>query len=294
MGVETIAVGTIDEAIGVLDRFDGTVLVLRPHAAGDEVSDLPARVVLHASTLEAVRSLVGRRLILQCASSLRDGGLSAEEIAAAVVTVGRQQLEGFSLSLPLEHVAKMRQISEIGGWIDRLLLTGLDHLCVYVNHVSDSDLAVLRHRYPSVDIRTRVGTSLWLGDPRSLTITGTVIASESVRRGQRFGYRQHVARTDLEIVTVVGGTTHGVGLQAPKAVHGSERAKTVYRAAMAAINRNMSPFSWDGRRLRFAEPPHMAVSMLVVPKGISAPRVGDRVPAKLRYTTTRFDRVGIA
>ncbi len=154
------------------------------------------------------------------------------------------------------------------------------------------DLA-LRTRYPETDIRARLGTRLWLGDTTALEVAGTVIAVESVPRGGRFGYRQRRARADLSIVTVVGGTTHGVGLQAPKMARGGERFKTVSRAGMAALNLHLSPFSWKGRRLWFAEPPHMSVSMLVVPKGVDPPVSGDLLPARLRFTTTRFDRVEV-
>jgi hypothetical protein len=97
----------------------------------------------------------------------------------------------------------------------------------------------------------------------------------------------------MSIVTVVGGTAHGVGLQAPRMARGRERFRTVTRAGMAAFNMHLSPFSWNGRRLWFAEPPHMSVSMLIVPNGVEPPAPGDLLPARLRYTTTRFDRVEI-
>ncbi|CAM5407932.1 hypothetical protein STANM309S_05548 [Streptomyces tanashiensis] len=67
-------------------------------------------------------------------------------------------------------------------------------------------------------------------------------------------------------MVVAGGTSHGVGLEAPKALHGvMPRAKGVARAGLATVNRNLSPFVWGGKQRWFAEPPHMQVSILFVP-----------------------------
>jgi Alanine racemase, N-terminal domain len=293
LGVDAIAVGTIDEARRVLPRFGGLVLVLRPHSPGDYVGDLPLRVVFHAASREALEDLDGRRVILQCATSIYDGGMDLDELETLVPFLEEGVVEGYSLSLPLERHGAGRQLAEIAAWIEWLRSAAVSPLRVYVNHVSDTEIRALRGRYPDADIQARLGTRLWLGDTTALHVTGTVIAVESVPRGGRFGYRQRRARADVNIVTVVGGTTHGVGLQAPKMARGRERLKTVSRAGMAALNLHMSPFSWKERRLWFAEPPHMSVSMLVVPKGVEPPSPGCLLPARLRYTTTRFDRVEI-
>lgn len=293
LGVSAIAVGTVDEARRVLPHFGGLVLVLRPHTPGDCVGDLPSRVVFHAATRDALEDLDGKRVILQCATSLYDGGMDLEELESLFPQLGEGMVEGFSLSLPLERHGRGRQLGEIAAWIEWLRSAEVDPLRLYVNHVSDTEITALRTRYPDTDIRARLGTRLWLGDSAALQIAGTVIAVESVPRGSHFGYRQRRARADLSIVTVVGGTTHGVGLQAPRMARGSERWKTVSRAGMAALNLHMSPFTWRDQRLWFAEPPHMSVSMLVVPKGVDPPLPGDLLSARLRFTTTRFDRVEV-
>ena len=201
--------------------------------------------------------------------------MDLEELESLVPWLQAGMLEGFSLSLPLERHRGGRQLAEIGAWIEWLGGAEVEPLRVYVNHVSDAEISALRTRYPETDIQARLGTRLWLGDTSALQVAGTVMAVESVPRGGRFGYRQRRARADLSIVTVVGGTTHGVGLQAPRMARGRERWKTVSRASMAALNLHLSPFSWKDRRLWFAEPPHMSVSMLVVPKGVDAPIPGD-------------------
>lgn len=290
--VDAIAVGTVDEARQVLAHFGGFVQVLRPHTPGDSLDGLPSRVVLHAASVNALSNLKGRRVIVQCATSLYDGGMDLEDLASLVPHLEKGTVEGFSLSLPLERHGRVRQLTELVAWMEWLREFHVDEpLRVYVNHVTDTEVSALGARYPEADIRVRLGTRLWLGDTRTLRIAGTVIGCEIVPRGGRFGYRQRRAASDLNIVTVVGGTAHGVGLEAPRVARGTERLKVVSRAGMAALNRNMSPFSWRGSRLWFAEPPHMSVSTLVVPKRVEPPAVGDLLPARLRYTTTRFDRV---
>jgi hypothetical protein len=91
---------------------------------------------------------------------------------------------------------------------------------------------------------------------------------------------------------VAGGTSHGVGLEAPGTPRGLlPRAKSLARSGLAAANRVRSPFTWDGRKQWFAEPPHMLVSMLLLPRDTEPPKPGMELAAELRYTTTRFDRV---
>ena len=92
-------------------------------------------------------------------------------------------------------------------------------------------------------------------------------------------------------MVVAGGTSHGVGLESPKALHGViPRAKGVARAGLATVNRNLSPFLWDGKQRWFAEPPHMQMSILFVPAEASEPKVGEELTAQLRHTTTIVDR----
>jgi len=93
---------------------------------------------------------------------------------------------------------------------------------------------------------------------------------------------------------VSGGTVHGVGLEAPKIMQGLlPRAKEFGRAGLRAMNRTLSPFSWQGRRRWFAEPPHMSVSMIYLPGAQAPPRPGSELLAELRHTATHFDRVAI-
>jgi hypothetical protein len=113
-----------------------------------------------------------------------------------------------------------------------------------------------------------------------------------VRRGDRFGYRQYRSPRDGWLVMVAGGTAHGVGLQAAGSRRGLRpAARTLARYGLAAMNKVQSPFTWAGRRQWFAEPPHMLVSMLLVPRGTQPPEPGTELDAEVGYTMTRFDRV---
>jgi hypothetical protein len=69
------------------------------------------------------------------------------------------------------------------------------------------------------------------------------------------------------------------------------RGKAAARGGLQAVGVAMSPFRWQGRRLRFVEPPHMQVSMLWWPTDATVPSIGDAVEAIARMTTATFDRV---
>ena len=133
---------------------------------------------------------------------------------------------------------------------------------------------------------------MWLGDHDATEYRGAVLDVTRIAKGERYGYRQEKAAADGHLVVVAGGTSHGVGLEAPKALHGlMPRAKGVARAGLATVNRNLSPFVWAGKQRWFAEPPHMQVSILFLPSDVAPPAVGDELVAHLRHTTTQFDRV---
>ena len=53
----------------------------------------------------------------------------------------------------------------------------------------------------------------------------------------------------------------------------------------------MSPFSWQGKKRWFAEPPHQHVSMLWLPAGCAVPDLGEELKADVRFTTSQFDQV---
>ena len=294
LGCDTLAVGTLDEAPMVHDAFCGDVLVLTPwHPAIDPEPADDDRLVLTASSLEAVRALAGhgRRVVVELLTSMRRFGLDEEAIALAVPDIATLTLEGFALHLPIDD-GELPRVEEISSWVSTLRRHQLPTDTLWVSHVSEAELATLHRRHPETRFRPRIGTALWLGDRDSYRAKGTVLAVHSTRRGVRFGYRQRKAPGDGHLLIIGGGTSHGVALSAPRSVTGvTPRIKLAVEGALEAGGRALSPFSIGGQRRWFAEPPHMQVSMVWLPSGVTPPVVGDEVGVDIRMTTATFDRV---
>jgi hypothetical protein len=113
-----------------------------------------------------------------------------------------------------------------------------------------------------------------------------------VTRGERIGYRQRAMPADGHLLVLSGGTSHGIALEAPRAVTSpTDRAKRLARGGLEAAGFALSPFIVAGKQRWFAEPPHMQSSLVFVPSSVTPPRPGDTVSAAVRYTTTTFDNV---
>jgi hypothetical protein len=126
-------------------------------------------------------------------------------------------------------------------------------------------------------------------------VTATVLDVHEVERGDVFGYRGRTAPKAGHILVVSGGTSHGIGLEAPTGGHSMRaRAATLARGGLDAVGFVRSPFTVDGKQRLFAEPPHMQASMLFLPQGPRVPAVGDEVDVRVRFTTTHVDRVSIS
>ncbi|HWG27247.1 alanine racemase [Actinospica sp.] len=293
-GVDRIAVGTAQEAAAILDHFPHDMALLEPFLPGAEWLDLPERVVRNAASVDAVRLLAGRRMMIDCRSSLRRQGVARTELRALRQAVRSDGPEGYSVHLPIERPAHADPVREVSDWIFALRDAGLAIPVMYVSHLYRSELEALRLRFPRIRFRPRIGTDLWLGDPSAIEARATVLDVLPVARGERIGYRQWRTRQGGWIVVVSGGAVHGVGLEAPKILRGLlPRAKEVGRSGLRAANRTLSPFKWQGRRCWFAEPPHMSVSMIYLPGTQVPPRPGAELVAELRHTATHFDRVAI-
>lgn len=162
---------------------------------------------------------------------------------------------------------------------------------VLVSHLSPDELAAVRRRVGDVRVRPRVGTALWLGDAGAYSARGTVLDVHPIARGERYGYRQRRAPTGGSLVIVGGGTTHGIGLAAPTAPRGFGRIRTLALGGLSATGLALSPFRWAGRKRWFGEPPHMQVSLLLLPASVPPPSVGDELDVDVRMTTAHFDAV---
>lgn len=294
LGVDTIAAGTYEETPGVLSRFGGNVLVLSPWRPF--LDDVPGddRLIHTVSRVEDLELLgerrPGTRVVVEALTSMTRHGLTRHELAAsaAAVRAGRLRLAGLALHLPLAGA----QEAEAEEWAAVLDASRLDTSTLWVSHLDPAELARLRERRSGLDVRPRVGTALWLGDRGALRATATVLDRHTVARGERVGYRQRPLPRSGVVLAVAGGTSHGIGLEAPTAASSArQRGVSLARGGLDAAGLALSPYTVGGKRRWFVEPPHMQASLLFVPGEANAPEVGDEVDVDVRFTATTFDRV---
>ncbi|WP_121254036.1 alanine racemase [Nocardioides ferulae] len=303
LGVDTLAVGTYEELPEVASRFDGSLLVLtpwRPFGAALELDPKLARRVVHTVGRPGdVDALLARepdaRLVLERRTSMQRHGFLARDLWAAARTLAeapRARVEGFAFHLPL---AQGSHLGEVQRLMNDVVACQLPTRTIWVSHLTPAELDALRAAYPDYQIRPRIGTALWLGDRAALRASATVLDVHPVERGDSFGYRGRTAPKPGHLLVVSGGTAHGIGLEAPTGDSSIRaRAATLARGGLDAVGFVRSPFSIDGKHRLFAEPPHMQASMLFLPHGAPVPEVGDEVDVRVRFTTTRFDRVQVS
>ncbi|WP_405012333.1 alanine racemase [Kitasatospora sp. NBC_01539] len=289
LGTGVLAVGTAREAAAV--DFPGDVLVLTPCRAGEDVPGLPARTVRTVAHADVLRALpAGTRVVVECMTSMRRHGIARTDLPK--LPADGPVVEGFALHLPLDRPDGSDPVEEVADWVRAVSAAGPPPATVYLSHLAAPDVTRLGALFPDTVFRSRIGTRLWLGDVQALHAAASVLDVTTVAKGDRYGYRQHKAPSDGHLLVVTGGTAHGVGLEAPKYLHGMlPRAKGLARAGLATVNRTLSPYVWDGRQLWFAEPPHMQVSILFLPGDVKPPVIGDELALNIRHTTTHFDRV---
>lgn len=305
LGVDTVAVGTYAEVDDVASRFDGDLLVLSPWRPGSPEPADPRVVHTVGRTedllaLAAVPGLRHRpRVVLERITSMRRHGLSASGLreAAGLARAGGLQVEGTALHLPLVTGSHLAEVDRL---MTDVVAAGLDRAAdgspgtVWVSHLTADELVALRLRWPDVRFRPRIGTELWLGDRGALRSHATVLDVHPVERGDAFGYRQRTAPRSGHLVVVAGGTSHGIGLEAPTGDTSLRaRALSLARGGLDAAGFVRSPYTIGGKHRLFAEPPHMQASMLFLPAGAPVPATGDEVDVRVRHTTTLFDRVVI-
>ena len=291
LGSDVLAVGTTYEAARMKDFFGGDLLVLTPFRKDEEPVPLPDRAIRSVSSVEGVGLMRGARVVIEVMSSMKRHGVTEQDLPQLHAAIDEVRLEGFAIHLPLDRTDGSDAVEEVIGWMDRLRAARLPLDTMFVSHLGPQEFNRLQQQFPRTKFRARIGTRLWLGDPSATEYRGSILDVTPVVKGDRFGYRQQKAAGDGWLVVVAGGTSHGVGLESPKALQGmTSRAKGVARAGLATVNRNLSPFLWDGKQRWFAEPPHMQMSILFVPSEAPEPKVGDELTAILRHTTTMVDR----
>lgn len=302
LGLDLIAVGTYAEVADALAHFpSGRVMVLspwRPFEDPDMAAAMTSDRVLHTvGRVEDVSALAqaapGARIVLEGETSMSRHGLDRHELAAAVAELGDLVVEGFAIHLPLAGSGPADgHLREAESWAAALETSQLDTTTLFVSHLTSTELSSLAERRPGLTIRPRTGTSLWLGDLGALSVRGTVLDRHTVGRGEQVGYRQRGVPRDGVLLIISGGTSHGVGLEAPRGAGGViGRGKTLAKGGLEAAGLSLSPFTIAGKQRWFVEPPHMHVSMVFVPADVTAPQVGDEVDVAVRFTTATFDRV---
>ena len=288
-GVGMIAVGTYAEAPLALAGFPGDVLVMEPyrpviHSTLPQLGDgALVHTITHGPDLEDLAGRVGRpRIVVEGLSSMNRHGIPTEWMPPALETLAPCELVALSLHLPLGsgHVAEVRR------WVDRFAI-----LEWQLSHVSPTEQGQLRAADPDRTVRVRMGTQLWLGDPRACRVTGHVLDVRHVSTGDRAGYRGKRLRAGWLLV-VAGGTAHGVALEAPSGADSvRQRAVALAEGALEAAGRIRSPFRVGGHTTWFVEPPHMQVSLIMLPEGSTPPEVGEEVDVRVRNTTLHPDAV---
>ncbi|MDR7085536.1 alanine racemase [Aeromicrobium panaciterrae] len=295
LGVGSIAVGTYAEVPGALKAFAGDVMVLSPWRPfdGDVVYD--KRLIHTLGRVDDIAALAAdhadSRVIIEGETSMARHGFDRHELAAAVEALGDLKVEGFAIHLPMTG----HNLAEAESWAAALAASQVETTTFFVSHLTPDELATIRERRPHLDVRPRIGTTLWLGDLGALSVRATVLDRHQLARGERVGYRQRSMPRDGHLLIIAGGTSHGIGLEAPKASAGAiQRGKSLAKGGLEAAGFSLSPFTIDGKQRWFAEPPHMQASMVFLPASAAVPEVGDTVEVAVRFTTATFDAVVLA
>jgi hypothetical protein len=292
LGVDTLAVGTYQETDTV---FDGSVVVLTPWRPFEHA--VYAEQLVHTiGRLEDLASIAARttgpRILLERMTSMLRHGLSAHDLRDAAHHLDDVRLEGVSVHLPMGDGANLAEMHRL---MTDVVSAQLPTTRVYVSHLNREQLASLVTAYPEFEFRPRIGTELWLGDRGSLRVRATVLDVHHVERGDVFGYRGRSAPKAGSVVVVSGGTSNGIGLEGPTSgATIRDRAQAIARGGLDAAGFVRSPYTIDGKKRLFAEPPHMQSSILFLPRGARTPQVGDEVDVRVRYTVTTFDETVVS
>ncbi len=309
LGVDTMAVGTYEEIPEVEQRYDGSLLVLTPWRPGSPAPDNP-RVIHTVGRIEDLKALAEHgsstgerpRVALERMTSMLRHGFTAAGLREAVRLVahdGGVKVEGVALHLPLAPRSRgTSHMNEVERLMNDVVAAGIDKQgsrTIWVSHLTEVELELLAQKYPDFTFRPRVGTALWLGDRGALSVRATVLDAHAVERGDTYGYRGRSAPRHGTILVVSGGTSHGIGLEAPTG-DATIRAKaaSIARGGLDAAGLVRSPYTVAGKQRLFAEPPHMQASMLFIPNGTPVPAVGDEIECRVRFTATDFDQVEIS
>lgn len=326
LGLNRIAVGTVWELSDALAKFSGEIVVLEPFNSADTsavaqwssiLKNNSSRVILTLSDLDfaAARAAGASLIYLEGLTSLHRFGISKSEVSTITKSqLGTLTVLGMSLHLPIADSEKISgptaevssavdsnkssgKVLEIWDWIGKYQEVAAAQgfpVHLSLSHVCAKDIEALKEMCVSysfsVDFDLRVGTSLWLGAPAALSISGTILEIHDLDGASQIGYQQVATNGRRRLIIVSGGTSHGVALAAPTPRSSfRKRGIAVAEGFAQAFGKVRSPFSARGHNLIFAEPPHMHVSLLWA--NDSSDKIGDKLVCNVRNTTTTFDQV---
>ena len=239
------------------------------HAALPHLGDgALVHTITHGPDLDDLAGRVGRpRVVVEGLSSMNRHGIPADWMQQTLDALAPCDLLALSLHLPLGsgHVAEVRR------WVDRFAVPEWQ-----LSHVTPAEQGELRAAYPDHTFRVRIGTQLWLGDPQACRRHGPRPRRPARvdRRPGRLPDASGCGRAGCSWSS--GGTAQGVALEAPSGADTMRhRAVALAEGALEAAGRIRSPFQVGGHTTWFVEPPHMQVSLVMLPEGSTPPEVGD-------------------
>ncbi len=305
LGAGVVAVGVPTEVADVRAGYSGDILVmepLRPHqseagffqprSSADALGD---RLIRTVSRLDVLAEVTARhrtndytapRFVVEVDSPMHRHGITWDRLGQVRDLLDGVPFEGIAVHLPMVGSG----LATGSAVVSALAEAGIKAPQLWLSHLPTADLPTLASAAAPTVVRPRVGTALWLGDRGALQASGEVLDIHPIRRGQRLGYWQWRAPGTGQILVVSGGTGHGIGLRSPSVGSGLvRRARNLATGVAHGAGLSPSPFHWAGRRLRFADSPHMQVSMLFLPASVRPPQIGDRLSADVRLTATTFD-----
>ncbi len=303
LGAEAIAVGLPSEVALVREAFSGDVVIMMPWRPDDALAGAllaDPRVITTVSRVTDLAAIAARageleqppRVILELATSMQRHGLRVEDLTGIGAHLGAISLQGWTIHLPLLDQGRYVEAERLAR---AALATAPATL--WISHLPAAEAITLAKQLGGagqdpVPMRLRVGTRLWLGDPGALSTVATVLDVHPVRRGDRAGYRQRRIGRDGWLVIMAGGTAHGIGLEAPTAATTSrQRLVALAQGGLEATGRALSPYTIDGAKRWFLEPPHMQASLVLLNGSATPPAIGDDLPVELRLTTALVDQV---
>ena len=296
LGSDTIGVGVAAEVSLVQPHFAGDVVILQPWDSRDQAARAALsdpRVITTVSRLADLEAIsdsdLEPRVLVEVLTSMRRHGIPVADLGKVTRLLERVRFEGWSIHLPLRVEGRLAEAGRLAAAALRIAPAPL-----WLSHLPPEEAVQLGNidGEDPVPVRLRVGTRLWLGAPSCRQTVATVLDVHPVHRGERAGYRGRLVPADGWIVVVAGGTAHGIGLEAPtSATTVRQRAIAVASGSLEAAGLALSPYTINGKKRWFLEPPHMQSSQVFLPRKEPPPAIGEEIPVELRLTTASVDSV---